>query len=100
LYAEFTALDGAADLVEQLLMVLTDAVRKEPGNLVFDAYRKADDPQAFFVYEVYADEDAFLSHLGREHGRVFNERLAELVHGGGSRLTRLTPIAAVGSRAD
>src|SRR5664279_2767084 len=99
LYAEFTALDGAADLVEQLLITLTEAVRREPGNLVFDAYRKSEDPQAFFVYEIYADEDAFRSHLHQDHGRVFNERLAGLVHGGKSRLTWLTPVADGGGPA-
>jgi quinol monooxygenase YgiN len=95
LYAEFRALDGAADLVEHLLATLADAVRREPGNLVFDAYRKSDDPHAFFVYEIYADEAAFRSHLDQEHGRVFNERLAGLVHGGRSRLTVLTSVPAV-----
>ncbi|TXN32812.1 putative quinol monooxygenase [Lacisediminihabitans profunda] len=97
LYAEFTALEGAADLVEQLLRTLAEAVRREPGNLVFDAYRKSDDPQEFFVFEIYADESAFRSHLEQEHGRVFNERLAELVQGGRSRLTWLTPVAQVGT---
>lgn len=92
LYAEFTALEGAADEVERLLATLADAVRREPGNVVFDAYRKSEDTHAFFVYEIYADEDAFRSHLGQEHGRVFNERLAGLVHGGRSTLTWLTPL--------
>ncbi|HAM25255.1 MAG TPA: antibiotic biosynthesis monooxygenase [Microbacteriaceae bacterium] len=93
LYAEFTALDGAADRVEELLLALANAVRQEPGNLVFDAYRKTDDPLAFFVYEIYADEDAFRAHLDQEHGRVFNEQLAGLVRGGRSQLTWLRPLA-------
>ncbi|HEY5321079.1 MAG TPA: putative quinol monooxygenase [Galbitalea sp.] len=94
LYAEFTALDGAADRVEELLRGLAKAVRQEVGNLVFDAFRKTDDPSTFFVYEVYADDDAFERHLGGEHGRIFNAELATLVRGGKSTLTRLQTIAS------
>ena len=95
LYAEFTALPGAEDRIEELLGVLTLAVRQEPGNLVFEAHRKHDEPSSFFVYEVYADDEAFNAHLDQEHGRVFNEALTDLVRGGASTLTLLSPIRAV-----
>jgi quinol monooxygenase YgiN len=95
LYAEFTALDvAAADRAEEILLRLADAVRREPGNLAFDAYRKTDDVLTFFVYEIYADEEAFHAHLGREHSRVFNAELTNLVIGGGSTLTWLTPLGS------
>jgi quinol monooxygenase YgiN len=93
LYAEFTATsESAAAKVEELLALLAVAVREEPGNIAFDAYRKRDDPTGFFVYEIYEDEAAFQLHLRQEHGRAFNAELAHLVQGGASELTWLSPL--------
>lgn len=92
LYAEFTALAGHADAVAALLAQLVDAVRAEPGNIVFDAYRTTENPDVFFVYEVYADAAAFDAHLAAEHSVEFNSKLGPLVEGGGSTLTWLRPI--------
>ena len=94
LYAEFTATSElAASRVEELLAALAIAVRAEPGNVAFDAYRKRENPIAFFVYEIYRDEEAFQLHLRQEHGRAFNAELLHLVQGGASQLTWLSPLA-------
>lgn len=93
LYAEFTALPAQAEAVAALLADLVDAVRTEPGNIVFDAYRKTEDPDVFFVYEVYADRAAFDAHLASEHSAIFNSKLGPLVEGGGSTLTWLRPLS-------
>ncbi|MBG6237759.1 quinol monooxygenase YgiN [Mycetocola sp. CAN_C7] len=92
LYAEFTATPGQADAVAALLAGLVDAVRTEEGNIVFDAHRKTDEPETFFVYEVYADRNAFETHLASLHSVEFNRALTPLVEGGGSTLTWLRPL--------
>jgi quinol monooxygenase YgiN len=93
LYAEFTATsESAAARVEELLAGLAIAVRAEPGNIAFDAYRKSEHPAAFFVYEIYRDEEAFQFHLRQEHGRAFNAELVHLVRDGASQLTWLNPL--------
>lgn len=92
LYAEFTALPAQAEAVAALLADLVDAVRTEPGNIVFDAHRKTENPDVFFVYEVYADREAFDVHLSSEHSAIFNSKLGPLVEGGGSTLTWLRPL--------
>ena len=51
------------------------------------------DPDKFFVYEVYADEDAFAAHIAAPYGAPFNARLNELIVEPHSLLTFLTPIA-------
>lgn len=81
-----------AGRVAELLAALAIAVRAEPGNVAFDAYRKREDPTSFFVYEIYRDEEAFQLHLGQEHGRAFNAELVHLVRGGASQLTWLSPV--------
>ena len=90
LYAEFTANPGHETLVKELLHGLVESVRAEPGNLVFDVFTKEDEPSSFFVFEVYADDDAFRQHLGSPHSAVFNSKLTDLVKGGRSQLTWLT----------
>ena len=92
LYAEFTANPGAEERVAELMRDLTEQVRAEPGNLVFDPRTLVDDPRRWFVYEVYRDEAAFREHLAADYGATFNAALADLVEGGGSRLTFLTPL--------
>ncbi|WP_374008355.1 putative quinol monooxygenase [Leifsonia sp. LS-T14] len=89
LYAEFTARPGHEDAVERLVAGLAEKVRQEPGNVAFIAHRLADDPAAFFVYEEYADADAFAAHVRAEYGIAFNAELAEHIVEPGSRLTWL-----------
>ena len=92
LYAEFAAVPGRGLDVERLIAEFADAVRSEPGNLVFDVYRKADAPDSFFVYEIHRDQAAFDAHIGSAAGAVFNADLRELIHGDGSTLTGLRPV--------
>lgn len=89
LYAEFTARPGCADEVADLIAGLARDVHTEPGNLTFVAHRLAEDPHRFFVYEQYRDEEAFEAHLAMPYGKVFNERLNELIVEEHSQLTFL-----------
>lgn len=92
LHATFTAKPGHGDEVAALLSAFADTVRAEPGNEVFDATRLIDDPDRFFVYEVYRDDAAFQAHIGAEHGVPFNERLSALITEPSSQLTFLRRI--------
>lgn len=93
LYAEFTAKPGAADEAEDLLRGFAQTVRAEPGNVVFDAYRRAGSPDRFFVFEVYRDRAAFDEHLTAASGRDFNDALGELIVEASSELSFLRPAA-------
>lgn len=79
LHARFTAKPGEAERVAALLRDFSAAVRAEEGNIVFDATRLVDDPDRFFVYEVYRDEAAFQAHLAAPAGAPFNAALQELI---------------------
>lgn len=93
LYAEFTAKEGRADEVDELLRGLVANVRQEPGNVVFDAYRVVDDTNRFFVFEVYRDRAAFETHISAPYGGPFNAKLGELIVEDGSQLTFLAKTA-------
>lgn len=92
LYAEFTARPGEEGRVAELIAGLAKDVRQEPGNVVFNAHQERDDPTKFFVYEVYADEDAFQAHLAAPYGAPFNAQLNTLIVEDHSQLTFLDPI--------
>ncbi|MCB8879613.1 antibiotic biosynthesis monooxygenase [Acidisoma cellulosilytica] len=84
LYATFEVLPGQEETLRQMMADLTQAVRAEPGCLRFVAYTRADNPLAFHVDEIYADDAAFAAHIGSAHGRAFNAAIADKVVGGGS----------------
>ncbi|MEZ5086207.1 MAG: putative quinol monooxygenase [Tessaracoccus sp.] len=45
----------------------TAATRAEPGNLWFDWYKSADDPNEFLLVEAFADDDAASAHVNGAH---------------------------------
>lgn len=92
LHATFTARPGEGDRVAELLRGFADAVRAEPGCVVFDATRLADDDHRFFVYEEYVDEAAFQAHLANPAGGPFNAALQQLIVEPNSVLTFLRRI--------
>lgn len=89
LYATFTATAGNAAAVAVLLGDYAETVRKEPGNVLFEASCKAEEPESFFVYEKYVDEAAFQAHLSAPYGAPFNAALAPLIIEPQSLLTHL-----------
>ncbi|MFB4353987.1 putative quinol monooxygenase [Microbacterium sp. LS_15] len=92
LHATFTARPGEGDRVATLLAEFAEHVRAEEGNVVFDATRLVDDPDRFFVYEVYRDEAAFQAHLSSPAGVPFNAALQDLIVEPSSQLTFLRRI--------
>jgi len=50
---------------------LAAAVRREPGCKEFRAFRDADHPGIFYLYEIYADLRAFREHLITDHVAAF-----------------------------
>ena len=89
LHATFTAQPGTGDRVAALLRDFAEVVRAEEGNVVFDATRLVDDPDRFFVYEVYRDDAAFRAHIDAPAGIPFNAALQELIVEPSSQLTFL-----------
>ena len=93
LLAEFTAREGAEGEVSRLIRDYAGKVREEEGNLAFDVYTKASSPRAYWIFEVYRDEDAFQAHLKAPYGGPFNTALAPLIEEDASILTFLAPAA-------
>ncbi|MEU5635193.1 antibiotic biosynthesis monooxygenase family protein [Streptomyces rishiriensis] len=92
LLAEFTAREGAQEEVARLIGEYALKVREEEGNLVFDVYTREAAPRAFWIFEMYRDEDAFTAHLNAPYGPPFNAALVPLIEEDASVLTFLNPL--------
>lgn len=92
LHAVFTALPEKGEEVAALLRDFAEVVRAEEGNVLFDATRLVDDPDRFFVYEVYRDDAAFQAHISAPAGIPFNAALQQLIVEPASVLTFLRRI--------
>jgi quinol monooxygenase YgiN len=52
----------SSELLEFLQWDAEVAASHEPGTLRFDVYAVPDEPDSFYLYEMYASEDAFARH--------------------------------------
>ncbi len=57
---------GEGDAVAGLLSRMAEAVRAEPGTLLFWPHRSPTNDHLFFLYELFADDRAFAAHQETE----------------------------------
>ena len=65
--AKWTAKEGKAERLLEVIREMTPPSRAEPGNLFYQAQRSTEDPQLFYLYEQYADAEAYEAHMASEH---------------------------------
>ncbi|UCE13530.1 MAG: antibiotic biosynthesis monooxygenase [Candidatus Heimdallarchaeota archaeon] len=53
--------------------------RKEPKNIRFDVLQGSDDPDRFFLYEVYHDESGMDDHKTTSHYQKWREDVEEMM---------------------
>ena len=61
-----------------------EGTRREPGNVRFDVLRQAapaapDEPENFFLYEVYRSEEGFTAHQQTPHYLEWKDAVAPLM---------------------
>jgi len=56
-----------ADAFPSLVEEFTTATRAEPGNISFDWYRSADDPNLWVLIEVFRDRASGDAHVASAH---------------------------------
>jgi quinol monooxygenase YgiN len=61
------AKEGEAEAIAQVLRRMADAVKAEPGTLLFWPHRSPENEHVFFLYELYTDESAFQAHQQTDH---------------------------------
>lgn len=65
--ARHTMTAGKEEEVLALLPKLVAAVRTEPGNISFTAYRQLDEPRTYLLLERYTSREAFAAHRETDH---------------------------------
>ena len=53
--------------IQEMLADARSALEAEPGVVQFDMHQAEDDPNRFYMYEVFRDEAAFQAHLQTPH---------------------------------
>lgn len=81
LLAKLRVKEGKGDELIAAFQPIFDQVAKEPGTVLYVMNRSKDDPEVFWVSELYADDDAFATHGASEAmakaGPAFGDLLAE-----------------------
>ena len=67
------------DATVPLLQQLSDASRKETGNLRFEVQQQGNRPNHFTVVELWADQKAYDAHVVAGHTRQFRDKLGPMV---------------------
>ena len=57
----------------------SENARKEPGNLRFDVIQAADNPNMFFLYEIYKSDDAIAYHRTTGHYLKWRDTVADMM---------------------
>lgn len=58
---------------------LTTSIKTEPGTLAMYATHVPDDPKTCYVFEVYADDDAYNAHVSSAHFKAFGKMAMEVL---------------------
>lgn len=68
---EIVAKAGEEEAVAQALQVLIEPTAAEPGVKLFLPYRSPTNPRAFFIFELYVDEQGWAAHQQTDHFKAF-----------------------------
>jgi len=79
LFSRVRAKEGKAKELIAAFQPVFELVEKEPGTLVYVLHRSKDDPDLFWVSELYTDDDAFAAHSGSDAMAAATPTLGELI---------------------
>lgn len=60
--ATWKAKPGEAERITEVIKTMTPLSRAEPGNLFYQAQVSPEEPETFFLYELYVDAQAYEDH--------------------------------------
>jgi quinol monooxygenase YgiN len=65
--ATWVAKPGSGDRVAEILQMMLEPSRAEPGCRGYWAHRSVEDENTFFLYEIYDDPEAYEAHTDTPH---------------------------------
>lgn len=78
-FGRFHAAPGKEAALQAELIAVSRRTCQEPGCLSNEVFRSNLDPQTFFIYSRFVDEDAFDLHIDYPHTLRFVGQLAQLL---------------------
>jgi (4S)-4-hydroxy-5-phosphonooxypentane-2,3-dione isomerase len=94
LLSRVRAKEGKGEELIAAVHPVFELVEKEPGTLLYVLHRSRDDPDLFWVSELYADDDAFAAHRESDAMAAATPALAALM--ADAELTIGEPVSAKG----
>jgi (4S)-4-hydroxy-5-phosphonooxypentane-2,3-dione isomerase len=94
LLAKFKAKEGKAEELIAAFEPVLEQAEREPGTLLYALHRSKDDPDLFWVCELYADSDAFAAHAKSDAMAAATPVLEEFI--AESELIVGEPVSAMG----
>ncbi len=79
--AVIKVVDGKGKEFESEFRKLALKVRKDPGAITYVLHCHAENPNQYFVYEKYEDDEAFKYHSSTPHIRKFFEIITPIMAG-------------------
>ena len=76
-----TTVEGKGDEYQEIFKRLAAKVRKEPGAITYVLHRNIDNPDQFFVFEQYENEEAIKYHASTEHFKAYRQETADIIKG-------------------
>lgn len=76
-FASFHPKPGEAGAVEKILGGMVGPTRAEPGNEIYDLYRKAGVPASFHLFERYRDQAALQAHRETAHYKAYRAGIVD-----------------------
>ena len=77
--ALITVAKGKGNEYQEKFKGLAAKVRKDPGTITYVLNRSMEDPDKFFVFEQYENEEALKYHASTEHFQAYRKETADLV---------------------
>ena len=77
--ALITIVEGKGDEYQEKFKELAPKVRKDPGAITYVLHRNIDDPDQFFVFEQYENEEAIKYHGSTEHFKAYRQATGDIV---------------------
>ena len=79
-FASFSPNPGQEADVEEILRGMVGPTRAEPGNEIYDLYKKtadSDGTPTFHFFERYADADALQAHRDTDHYKAYRAKIMD-----------------------
>ena len=75
---QYVKQENVKEFIDSITLDSIGSTNEEPGCLRFDVYQNVNDPTELYLYEVYANADAFEYHRGTPHIKKWQSEVKDM----------------------